>query len=78
MKKRDENSQLEMLEDGKSMGAGAATIASAGAAVAIGFFLFKNPLKALFTHIQPAPEPISFLVAFRNMPKSWALIMFKN
>ena len=60
MKKRDENSQLEMLEDGKSMGAGAATIVSAGAAVAIGFFLFKNPLKALFTHIQPAPEPISF------------------
>ena len=36
MKKRDENSKLEMLEGAKSMGAGAATIASAGAAVGIG------------------------------------------
>ena len=36
MKKRDENSQPEMLEGAKSMGAGAATIASAGAAVGIG------------------------------------------
>nr|KJB09767.1 hypothetical protein B456_001G163400 [Gossypium raimondii] len=35
-KKRDENSQPEMLEGAKSMGAGAATIASAGAAVGIG------------------------------------------
>ncbi|KAH0446794.1 hypothetical protein IEQ34_024373 [Dendrobium chrysotoxum] len=34
--KRDENSRLEMLEGAKSMGAGAATIASAGAAVGIG------------------------------------------
>jgi len=33
MKKRDDNSQPEMLEGAKSMGAGAATIASAGAAV---------------------------------------------
>ena len=36
MKKRDENSQPEMLEGAKLMGAGAATIASAGAAVGIG------------------------------------------
>ena len=36
MKKRDENSQPEMLEGAKSMGAGAATIALAGAAVGIG------------------------------------------
>ena len=36
MKKRDENSQPEVLEGAKSMGAGAATIASAGAAVGIG------------------------------------------
>ena len=36
MKKRDENDQLLMLEGAKSMGAGAATIASAGAAVGIG------------------------------------------
>ena len=36
MKKRDENSQLEMLEGAKSIGAGAATIASAGAAIGIG------------------------------------------
>ncbi|KAK8516980.1 hypothetical protein V6N13_092270 [Hibiscus sabdariffa] len=35
-KARDENSQPEMLEGAKSMGAGAATIASAGAAVGIG------------------------------------------
>ena len=34
--KGDENSQPEMLEGAKSMGAGAATIASAGAAVGIG------------------------------------------
>ncbi|XP_077232369.1 uncharacterized protein LOC143869272 [Tasmannia lanceolata] len=34
--KRDENSRLEMLEGAKSIGAGAATIASAGAAVGIG------------------------------------------
>jgi len=34
--KRDENSQLEMLEGAKSMGAGAATIALAGVAVGIG------------------------------------------
>lgn len=32
---------------------------AAGAAVAIGFFLFRKALKALFTHSQPAPEPIS-------------------
>ena len=36
MKKRDENDQLEMLEGAKSIGAGAATIASAGAAIGIG------------------------------------------
>jgi F-type H+-transporting ATPase subunit c len=36
MKKRDENYQLEMLEGAKSIGAGAATIASAGAAIGIG------------------------------------------
>ncbi|KAM3744256.1 hypothetical protein ACB098_06G038600 [Castanea mollissima] len=36
LKKRDENSQPKMLEGAKSMGAGAATIASAGAAVGIG------------------------------------------
>ena len=35
-KKRDENSQKKMLEGAKSIGAGAATIASAGAAVGIG------------------------------------------
>ncbi|KAL4384066.1 hypothetical protein GQ457_15G021200 [Hibiscus cannabinus] len=35
-KARDENSQPEMLEGAKAMGAGAATIASAGAAVGIG------------------------------------------
>ena len=35
-KKRDENDKLFMLEGAKSMGAGAATIASAGAAVGIG------------------------------------------
>jgi len=32
-KKREENSQLEMLEGAKLIGAGAATIASAGAVV---------------------------------------------
>ncbi|CAL5363035.1 unnamed protein product [Camellia sinensis] len=42
MKKRDENSQLEMLEGAKSMGAGAATIASAGAAVGIGNVLSSS------------------------------------
>ena len=36
MKKREENDKLFMLEGAKSMGAGAATIASAGAAVGIG------------------------------------------
>ncbi|XP_038900508.1 ATP synthase subunit 9, mitochondrial, partial [Benincasa hispida] len=36
IKKHDENSQPEMLKGAKSMGAGAATIASAGAAVGIG------------------------------------------
>nr|UHJ18755.1 ATP synthase F0 subunit c [Lonicera japonica] len=36
MKKRDENDQLQMLEGAKLMGAGAATIASAGAAIGIG------------------------------------------
>ena len=42
MKKRDENSQLEMLEGAKSIGAGAATIASAGAAVGIGNVLSSS------------------------------------
>ncbi|VFQ70668.1 unnamed protein product [Cuscuta campestris] len=42
MKKREENSQLEMLEGAKSMGAGAARIASAGAAVGIGNFLSSS------------------------------------
>ncbi|KAK8690353.1 hypothetical protein V6N13_089046 [Hibiscus sabdariffa] len=37
-KARDENSQPEMLEGAKSMGVGAATIASAGVAVAIASF----------------------------------------
>ena len=36
MKKRDDNARLEMLEGAKSIGAGAATIASAGAAIGIG------------------------------------------
>ena len=36
MKKREENDKLFMLEGAKSMGAGADTIASAGAAVGIG------------------------------------------
>ena len=40
--KRDENSRLEMLEGAKSMGAGAATIASAGAAVGIGNVLSSS------------------------------------
>ena len=34
--KRDDHSQLEMLEGAKSIGAGAATIALAGAAIGIG------------------------------------------
>ena len=42
MKKRDENSQPEMLEGAKLMGAGAATIASAGAAVGIGNVLSSS------------------------------------
>ena len=36
MKKRDENSKKDMLEGAKSIGAGAATIALAGAAIGIG------------------------------------------
>ena len=48
MKKRDENSQLEMLEGAKSIGAGAATIASA-------IILCIKPLKAMFSG---AAEPI--------------------
>ena len=36
MTKREENYQPEMLEGAKSIGAGAATIASAGAAIGIG------------------------------------------
>ncbi|KAI8522381.1 hypothetical protein RHMOL_RhmolMtG0012000 (mitochondrion) [Rhododendron molle] len=36
MKKRDDNATLEMLEGAKSIGAGAATIALAGAAIGIG------------------------------------------
>ena len=40
--KRDENSRLEMLEGAKSIGAGAATIASAGAAVGIGNVLSSS------------------------------------
>ena len=42
MKKHDENSQLEMLEGAKSIGAGAATIALAGAAVGIGNVLSSS------------------------------------
>nr|GLL25525.1 ATP synthase subunit 9, mitochondrial [Ipomoea trifida] len=42
MKKREDNSKLEMLEGAKSMGAGAATIASAGAAVGIGNVLSSS------------------------------------
>ena len=42
MKKRDENSKKEMLEGAKSIGAGAATIASAGAAVGIGNVLSSS------------------------------------
>ncbi|KAI5672725.1 hypothetical protein M9H77_13089 [Catharanthus roseus] len=42
MKKHDENSQLEMLEGAKSIGAGAATIALAGAAVEEGEFLVEE------------------------------------
>ena len=40
--KRDENYRLEMLEGAKSMGAGAATIASAGAAIGIGNVLSSS------------------------------------
>ncbi|XP_047306465.1 ATP synthase subunit 9, mitochondrial-like [Impatiens glandulifera] len=42
MKKRDENYKKEMLEGAKSIGAGAATIASAGAAVGIGNVLSSS------------------------------------
>nr|YP_010373872.1 ATP synthase F0 subunit c [Hernandia nymphaeifolia]UPI56054.1 ATP synthase F0 subunit c [Hernandia nymphaeifolia] len=42
MEKRDENSRKEMLEGAKSIGAGAATIASAGAAVGIGNVLSSS------------------------------------
>nr|XP_033516876.1 ATP synthase subunit 9, mitochondrial-like [Nicotiana tomentosiformis] len=42
MKKCEENSKLEMLEGAKSMGAGAATIASAGAAIGIGNILSSS------------------------------------
>ncbi|PHT41041.1 ATP synthase subunit 9, mitochondrial [Capsicum baccatum] len=42
MEKREENSQVEMLEGAKSMGAGAATIASVGAAIGIGNVLSSS------------------------------------
>ena len=41
-KKREENSQLYMLEGAKLIGAGAATIASAGAAIGIGNVLSSS------------------------------------
>nr|GEZ28947.1 ATPase subunit 9, mitochondrial [Tanacetum cinerariifolium] len=41
-KKRKENYQLEMLEGAKLIGAGAATIASAGAAIGIGNVLSSS------------------------------------
>ncbi|GKG57178.1 ATP synthase F0 subunit 9, partial [Tanacetum coccineum] len=41
-KKREENYQLEMLEGAKLIGAGAATIASAGAAIGIGNVLSSS------------------------------------
>ena len=41
-KKREENDQLEMLEGAKLIGAGAATIASAGAAIGIGNVLSSS------------------------------------
>nr|QOZ41596.1 ATPase subunit 9 [Dipelta floribunda] len=42
MKKRDDHFQVEMLEGAKLMGAGAATIASAGAAIGIGNVLSSS------------------------------------
>jgi len=46
-KKRDENSQLEMLEDEKSMGAGAATIASAGSDTVSGLPVVEDTEQSL-------------------------------
>ncbi|KAM1824903.1 hypothetical protein ACFX13_024456 [Malus domestica] len=65
MKKRDENDQLEMLEGAKSIGAGAATIASAGAAIGIGNVFSSYSLglgaRPKFADIQNGYQAAAFL-----------------
>ena len=67
MKKRDENSQLEMLEGAKSIGAGAATIASAGAAIGIVNMFSSYSLglgaRPKFADIQNGYQAAAFLFA---------------
>jgi F-type H+-transporting ATPase subunit c len=61
MKKRDENYQLEMLEGAKSIGAGAATIASAGAAIGIGN-VFSSLIHSVARNPSLAKRNVSYML----------------
>ena len=65
-KARDENSQPEMLEGAKSMGAGAATIASAGAAVGIG-----NVFSSLIHSVARNPSLAKQLFGYAILGLAW-------
>ncbi|KAL9453247.1 hypothetical protein AB3S75_008948 [Citrus x aurantiifolia] len=77
MKKRDENSQPEMLEGAKLMGAGAATIASAGAVVGIGN-VFSSLIYSLARNPSLAKQSFGYAIlgfALTEAVASFALMM---
>ncbi|CAK9145820.1 unnamed protein product [Ilex paraguariensis] len=61
MKKRDENSQLEMLKGAKSMGVGATTIASARAAISIGN-VFSSSIHSMVRNPSLAKQSFGYAI----------------
>ncbi|KAM7459959.1 hypothetical protein LguiA_036035 [Lonicera macranthoides] len=77
MKKRDENDQLQMLEGAKLMGAGAATIASAGAAIGIGN-VFSSLIHSVARNPSLAKQSFGYAIfgfALTEAIASFALMM---
>ena len=75
MKKREENDKLFMLEGAKSMGAGAATIASAGAAVGIGN-VFSSSIHSVARNPSLAKQLFGYAILGFALTEAIALFAF--